>query len=204
MPDTLDLTTTIFAKTTLGQQEIQTRSLGLSPLVRRTLVLVDGKRTGAELGVFLSGGADIADVLGQLLALGCVEAREAPQRAAARAPANEPQPGPEAVVDVDVDVELEPEGEPAAETTGLDALAALPPADARDAKDNEMARNFMVNSVNSIIGQNMRISLVSDISRAQTTEQLRVIYLAWESSMSNHSMGTRRLPELREKLFKVL
>lgn len=200
MPDTLDLTTTIFAKTTLGQQEIQTRSLGLSPLVRRTLVLVDGKRTGAELGVFLSGGADIADVLGQLLALGCVEAREAPQRAATRVPATEPQPGPEAVVDV----ELEPEGEPAAETTGLDALAALPPADARDAKDNEMARNFMVNSVNSIIGQNMRISLVSDISRAQTTEQLRVIYLAWESSMSNHGMGARRLPELREKLFKVL
>lgn len=200
MPDTLDLTTTIFAKTTLGQQEIQTRSLGLSPLVRRTLVLVDGKRTGAELGVFLSGGADIADVLGQLLALGCVEAREATQRGAARVPATEPQPGPEAVVDV----ELEPEGEPAAETTGSDALTALPPADARDAKDNEMARNFMVNSVNSIIGQNMRISLVSDISRAQTTEQLRVIYLAWESSMSNHGMGARRLPELREKLFKVL
>ncbi len=196
MPDTLDLTTTIFAKTTLGQQEIQTRSLGLSPLVRRTLVLVDGKRTGAELGVFLSGGADIADVLGQLLALGCVEAREATQRGAARVPATEPQPGPEAVVDVEL--------EPAAETTGSDALTALPPADAREAKDNEMARNFMVNSVNSIIGQNMRISLVSDISRAQTTEQLREVYLAWESSMSNHGMGARRLPELREKLFKVL
>jgi hypothetical protein len=138
-------------------------------------------------------------VLGQLLALGCEEAREAPQRAAARVPATEPQPGPESVVDV----ELEPEGEPA-ETTGSDALTALPPADAREAKDNEMARNFMVNSVNSIIGQNMRISLVSDISRAQTTEQLREVYLAWESSMSNHGMGARRLPELREKLFKVL
>lgn len=190
MPDTLDLTKTIFTKTTLGQQEIQTRSLGLSPLVRRTLVLVDGKRTGTELGVFLSGSADIADVLDQLLALGCVEAREAPQRSAARVQATEPQPGPE--------------GQPATEASVADALAALPPADARDVKDNEMARNFMVNSVNSIIGQNMRISLISDISRAQTTEQLREVYLAWESSMSNHGMGARRLPELREKLFKVL
>ena len=189
MLDSPDLTTTIFAKTALGQQEIQTRSLGLSPLVRRTLVLVDGKRTGAELGVFLSGSADITDVLAQLLALGCVEAREPAPRAAARVSATEPQPEPE---------------EGSESVAVVNALTALPPADAREAKDNDMARNFMVNSVNSIIGQNMRISLVSDISRAQTTEQLREVYLAWESSMSNHNMGARRLPELREKLFKVL
>ncbi|MGS5089266.1 hypothetical protein ACVC7V_22535 [Hydrogenophaga sp. A37] len=196
MPDTLDLTTTIFTKTPLGQQEIQTRSLGLSPLVRRTLVLVDGKRTGADLGVFLSGGADIADVLGQLLTLGCVEARETTQRAAARVPAIEPQSGPEAVLD--------PEGEPAAETPDSDALAALPPSDARNAKDNEMARNFMVNSVNSIFGQHMHISLVRDISEARSTEQLRTVYHAWMVSMAVHRTGSKRLPELREKLFKVL
>ncbi|MDO9290627.1 MAG: hypothetical protein Q7U09_03545, partial [Hydrogenophaga sp.] len=68
----------------------------------------------------------------------------------------------------------------------------------------EMARNFMINSVNSIIGQNMRVSLVHDIFHAETTEQLRVVYHAWASSMSNHGMGAKRLPELREKLFKVL
>jgi hypothetical protein len=182
MLDTLDLTTTIFAKTALGQQEIQTRSLGLSPLVRRTLVLTDGKRTGSELGVFLSGSADIVDVLGQLLALDCVEAVEPVQGSA-----------------------IESSTRAKSDHTAVaEALAGLPPADAREAKDNEMARNFMVNSVNSIIGQNMRITLVSDISRAQTTGQLREVYLAWESSMSNHSMGAKRLPELREKLFKVL
>lgn len=32
---------------------------------------------------------------------------------------------------------------------------------------------------------------------------VRDVHLAWESSLSNHSMGARRLPELREKLFKV-
>ena len=46
--------------------------------------------------------------------------------------------------------------------------------------------------------------LVYKIINAETTEQLRVVYHAWASSMSNHGMGAKRLPELREKLFKVL
>ena len=80
----------------------------------------------------------------------------------------------------------------------------LPPADSRSAQDNEMARNFMINSINSIIGQNTRLSLVTDIFHAKGTEGLRKVYRAWESSMSDHGMGAKRLPELREKLFKVL
>ena len=67
-----------------------------------------------------------------------------------------------------------------------------------------MARNFMINSINSIIGHNMRVSLIHDIFHAETTEQLRTVFHAWENSMSNTSMGAKRLPELREKLFKVL
>ena len=34
--------------------------------------------------------------------------------------------------------------------------------------------------------------------------RLRAVYLDWEASMSDHGMGKRRLPELREKLLKVL
>ena len=49
MPDTSDLSSAVFAKTEMGQQEIQTRSLGLSPLVHRILVLADGKKNGGEL-----------------------------------------------------------------------------------------------------------------------------------------------------------
>ncbi|MDP2406076.1 hypothetical protein [Hydrogenophaga sp.] len=186
MSETFDLTTAVYAKTAVGQQEIQTRSLGLSPLVRRILVVIDGKRSGSELAAFLSGSGDIEEILAQLLTLDCVEAQVRAKPMASPAPAAAAVPANEAA------------GSSSSEIPGL------PSADSRSAKDNEMARNFMINSINSIIGQNMRISLVHDIFHAETTEQLRVVYHAWASSMSNHGMGAKRLPELREKLFKVL
>jgi hypothetical protein len=172
MSDAIDLNSSVFSKTATGQQEIQTRSLGLAPLVRRVLVL----------GAFVSGGADIKAILQQLLSLGCVEAQAGSKSVAAPVA----EPAPEGAADVSADI------------------PGLVPAASRTAKENEMARNFMINSVNSIIGQNMRLSLVHDIFHAETTEQLRVVYRHWESSMSDHGMGSKRLPELREKLFKVL
>lgn len=185
MIETHELTTAIFAKTAQGQAEIQQRSLGLSPLLRRILVLVDGKRTGSELATFLGGQGDILDILSQLITKGCVDAQPAKAKAPA-ATASAPQ---------------------APETTSQTVasnLPGLPPAETRSAKDNDMARNFMINSVNSIIGQHARISLVKDIFHAADTVQLRTVYHAWAESMSSHSMGARRLPELTEKLFKVL
>jgi len=186
MLDTLDTSTTVFAKTALGQQEILDRSLNLAPLVRRTLVLVDGKRSGAELAVFLVGKGDIEAVLAQLLDAGCVEAVKrtrsvpaavaTPLAAPAETPAENARP----------------------------ALDGLPPSASRSASDNEMARNFMINTVNSIIGQYSRLSLVEKVARAQGTEALRAAYADWESTMSDHTMAARRLPELREKLFRVL
>lgn len=182
MLDTLDLTTTIFAKTALGQQEIQTRALGLPPLVRRILVLTDGKRPGSELATFLGGGGDIEEILSQLLAQGCVEAQVHVQPPAAPVPAIAELPdGP-----------------------GTRDISGLPPADARSPEDNEMARNFMVNTVNSIFGQHTHISLVRNISEARNTEQLRTVYHDWMASMAAHRTGSRRLPELSEKLFNVL
>ena len=49
MSDPKEFAAAIYAKTALGQQEIQTRSLGLAPLVRRLLVLIDGKRNVVQL-----------------------------------------------------------------------------------------------------------------------------------------------------------
>ena len=71
----------------------------------------------------------------------------------------------------------------------------------RNGKDNEMARNFMINS---IMGQQTCISLIADITVAKTTEQLRYAYIGWQASMADHVVGKRRLLELTEKLFKVL
>lgn len=191
MPDTIDLIATVFAKTAAGQEAIQSRASGLSLLVRRALLLVDGKRTGADLSVFLVGKGDIEAVLAELLEKGCIEpvSRAARVGEAQRAPSGPPP-------------DVSATGAP--DLNAAEALAGLPPAQSRSAQDNEMARNFMINSVNAIIGQQMRISLVHDIFHAEGTLGLRRVYHAWAASMADHSMGARRLPELREKLFKVL
>lgn len=198
MPETIDLNATVFVKTAAGQEEIQSRSLGLSPLVRRTLVLVDGNRTGAELQVFLVGKGEIHSVLAELIDRGCIEAiaRASKSSAAAApspAPANTATDGSAAAPSGD--------GDPVVEDADI---PGLPPASGRSAKDNEMARNFMINSVNGIIGQHTRLSLIERIFHAQGTEDLRRAYRAWESTMRDHAVASRRLPELREKLFKVL
>ena len=188
MDDTIDLNTAVFAKTELGQQEIQSRTLGLSLLVRRALLLVDGKRTGAELSVFLVGKGDIAAVLSELLAQGCIEQ-------VARTNKTAPEPSP---------VEAAAQSDASAQTSAAAPIDGLPPAESRTSKENEMARNFMINSVNSIIGQQSRISLIENIFHAKGTEGLRAVYPSWVATMSDHSVGSRRLPELKEKLFKVL
>lgn len=185
MSETLDLRAAVFSKTPVGQQEIQSRELGLSPMVRRILVLIDGKRSGHELATFVAGGDDIANILQTLLEKGCVQAQAGAKASAGLAT-------------------LASASAALAAPSGSKELAGLPAAEMRTVKENEMARNFMVNSVNSIIGQNMRITLIQDISLAASTEQLRTVYHAWAASMADHSMGAKRLPELREKLFKVL
>ena len=190
MSDTLDLSSAIFAKTELGQQEIQSRALGLAPLVRRILVLADGKKSGGELAAFLPSADDIQSVLQQLLSQGCLEAQAS----------SKPDSVP-ASRSADPSVAATPAEDP---TPPAGDIPGLVPAAKRTAKDNEMARNFMINSINAIIGQQMRITLIQNISDAKTTEALRTVYLDWEASMSDHGMGKKRLPELKEKLFKVL
>lgn len=174
---TLDPAASIFAKTAAGVQEIQTRALGLPPLTRRMLVLVDGKRSGRELAAFVAGH-DVADILGQLLAQGCIEALAAA--------------GPVAVA-------------PKAAAPGAESvLSSLPQADTRSAKEIEMARNFMTNTVNTMFGQNMRLTLIESIFAAQTADDLRRVYPVWADTMASIGVGARRLPELRQKLFQVL
>lgn len=173
----LDLASATFAKTAAGVQEIQDRALGLPPLTRRVLVLVDGKRSGKELAAFVAGH-DAAEILGQLLAQGCIEALAAAK----------PVPV--------VTKATAPEGEA--------ALSGLPQAATRSAKDTEMARNFMTNTINTMFGQNMRLTLIQSIFAAKTAEDLRRVYPAWADTMATIGIGAKRLPELRQKLFQVL
>jgi acyl-CoA-binding protein len=67
-----------------------------------------------------------------------------------------------------------------------------------------MARNFMVNTVNTEYDQDSRLTLIETISRAASTEEVRQAYLLWQQAMEGDRAGAKRLPDFREKLFKVL
>jgi len=77
MPDTMppandDFLSPLYVKTAIGQNEVSTRTLGLSPLLRRLLIVVDGKRSGRELATFVAG-QPVVELLSELLARQCIE-----------------------------------------------------------------------------------------------------------------------------------
>lgn len=180
----------VFSKTQLGQEEIQQRTLRLPLLMRRVLLLVDGRRSVAELAT-LAGNADVATMLGELEERGCIERSAhidlpAGESAAAVAPAAASAPSPA------------PAG------GGVNPLAALPPPMSRSAEQVDMARHFMINTINRMLEQNSRLTLVEKIFHSVDAAELRECYPAWEEAIGTSWMGRKRLGELREKLFAVL
>lgn len=179
-----ELKRTIFAKTAAGSQEIQSRSLGLNPMLRRLLILIDGKRNFQELAALLNGN-DLIMLLGELLTKGCIEATSVLPTATAPAPRAPSQP--------------------VAEPKSMDdELAKLPPASTRTAKQVDMARHFMMNTVNTVFQQNTRLTLMEAIFACKTVEDVRRVYPKWTDTMNASVIGAKRLPEFREKLFQVL
>jgi len=174
----------VYAKTALGQQEIQQRSLRLPLLTRRVLLLVDGRRPVHELSV-LAGNADTSALIAELEGLGCIEltsASAAPAATPAAAASSAPTASPEAAA----------------------ALAGLPPPPSRSAEQVDMARNFMINTINRMLEQNSRLTLVEKIFHSVDAAELREHYAAWEEAIGSSWMGRKRLDELKRKLFEVL
>ncbi|MDZ7919376.1 hypothetical protein [Rhodoferax sp.] len=180
----IEVTLTVFEKTELGHREIQSRELGLDPLTRRVLILIDGKRTYSELAILVPS-SDLKERMQALHSKECIAATVvAPIASEAKAPMAK--------------------AANSATLTISDELAKLPPAETRTAKEADMARNFLMNTVNTVFEQNTRLTLMEAIFAARTTEQLRKVYPKWVETMKGSVIGTKRLPEFREKLFQVL
>ncbi|CAM8659424.1 hypothetical protein MCEMSEM18_00829 [Comamonadaceae bacterium] len=178
-----DVTKTIFAKTETGQHEIQSRSLGLDPLSRRALILIDGKRNFQELASMILSPKAV-DIIQTLLAKECIRPTAAPLEA-----------NPKEAADTEI---------AASPKSTQDELAHLPPANTRSNKETEMARNFLMNTINTVFEQNTRLTLMEAIFACKTSEDVRRVYPKWVETMKGSGIGTKRLPEFREKLFKVL
>lgn len=193
----------IFSKTPLGTQEMASRSLGLTPLQRRVLILLDGKRSLADVAVLVPGH-DVAELVEQLVAHACVVySTDAPGGATIsleRTTSSPAQPGA-----VPASVAGSP-GAPVSPAIALAKLAfdALPPASTRSAKDVEMARNFMMNTINRMFEQYSKLTLVEAIFSCKSADDLRRVYPDWANTMQTNTIAARRFPELSNQLFTTL
>lgn len=81
---------TIYRKTAKGSEAIANRQSGLGPRHRSLLIMIDGKRSVAELAPVGSALGDVADLIQALQAEGLIEALNAPAAPAAGAQGAEP------------------------------------------------------------------------------------------------------------------
>lgn len=168
----------IFAKTAKGQEEVATKSGGLTPRQRRVLIMVDGKRSVDELREMLQAD-DLQHTLGLLEEDGHI----------AMASIREAVSG-----------ELKP---PPAE--GLPSITAFrPEPDPPNAKDMDMARNFMQNTLKTFCGPFAHLDIVERAFAAKTHFELRLQFDAWFHAIVQTREGKRRAEELRTMLLKVI
>lgn len=166
----------VFAKTRKGQDEIATKSGGLSPRVRRVLIFVDGKRSVDELRGMLQSD-DLQHTLGSLEEEGYIEVSSATGTAASS-------------------------GAPPAPLAPITAFADLPSSP--DPVRLQQARNFMINTLNAFVGTLGNTSLLDRIEQASGHADLRALYDEWYHAIVMSRDGKREAEGLRGKLLAVI
>lgn len=166
----------VFAKTPKGQDEVATRSGGLSPRVRRVLIFVDGKRTVDDLRGMLQSD-DLQHTLGMLEEEGYIEF---------------------------FDISGVPPAAPACQKAlpSITAFSELPATP--DPLRLQQARNFMVNTLNAFVGPLGMTSLLDRLEVANSHADLRALYDEWYHAMVMSRDGKREAEGLRAKLLQVI
>jgi hypothetical protein len=171
-----------YAKAEKGFAEIESRAFGLSPKLRRVLILIDGKRTLESLRTML-GLDGLEKLLDDLTSQGFIKkidaAGEAPTSAAQSAVG-----------------EAEPTALPA------DAFAGLP--ESRSDAEIEKAKNFMINTLVHFHGQYTKLDVMRAVKACDSAAQLREHYADWVRCMHESRQAEKRLPELTKQLLAVI
>lgn len=150
---------TIFRKTAKGVSEIGTREHRLAPRMRSALIMVDGKRSDADLRALIAQQPD--ETLAALAEQGFIEVlATAPTAAPAAAPA-------------------------AAQVPRAVANAAAAPA--RPAADFETRRGAAVRALNDQLGPHAE-TLAVKMERTRTADELRPL-LATAAQFIGHARG---------------
>ncbi len=166
----------VFAKTAKGHEEMERRSGALTPRTRRVLIFVDGKRTVDDLRGMVQAD-DLQHTLGLLEEDGYIEVGGIAQGGDV-APA------------------------PAAPLKPVAAFRDLP-AD-HDAVKFQMARNFMINTLNAFVGAVGATSLLDRIDQASDHPGLRAEFDDWYHAIVMSRDGKREAEVLRGKLLEVI
>lgn len=165
----------VFAKTRKGQDEIASRSGGLTPRERRLLIFADGKRSLDELQRMLQAD-DLRPLLEKLRQAGYIEAVDAPSQAAS------------------------PSAAPVLPT--ITVFRTLP--EARDPKQLELARNYLVNSLKTFCSPQANQQLIAAALAAKTHEELRWQFEPWLHAITQTLQGKLRAEELRAHLLRII
>lgn len=172
------MTSMIFAKTPKGIEEVETKANGLSRLQRWVLIYIDGKRTFEELKT-LPRVDDLGSIL-KFLEAGAYIApiNNAPNRVASP-PAAQP-----------------------ISATKSSFFRELPAT--FDPAKFDMAKHFMINTLNFFKGQYGATNLVRSIDLCETHADLRTHFDAWHEAIASTKQGQKQEGELRKKLLAVL
>ncbi|MCB1634731.1 MAG: hypothetical protein KDI51_09085 [Xanthomonadales bacterium] len=164
-------------KTAAGHAELGERTLKLDLFTRRLLILIDGDRNRDQLQAFL-GSHDIGPMLEQLVEHGLIEGDVS--GGSGTAPVNGAAATPHSSSD----------------STG----GALP---ARSAKELEMGRNFIINTLSTFTGPYAHADLMSEALKAPDQASLRELIPRWREALTVATKG-KRLDELEQQLLKVI
>ena len=165
----------IFAKTSKGHAEIETRSGALSPRVRRVLIFIDGKRPVEELRNMLQYD-DLQHTLGLLEEDGFIEMAGISGAGGGH---------------------LAPDAAPVTSVFRLH-----PPGD--DPLRLQQARNFMLNTLNAFVGALGTSSLQDRIAMARNPAEMRLLFDEWYHAIVSSRDGRRQAEHLRGKLLEVI
>ena len=186
----------VFIKTPKGREEIDSKTGGLSLIMRRVLIFLDGKRTVRELKA-LPKIDDVEQIINNLEKQGYIQLISGESVPLQTAPTSSNNTNPLL----------------ANRTNSNSIPAFIPPArngnfrplPARlDATQLKMAKNFMTNTLNAFVGTFGSSSLISRIERCDDHESLRGIYDDWLNAIMNTKQGKKDAENLKAKLLEVL
>lgn len=174
--------TAVFAKTLKGKDEIDSHAGGLSSVLRRVLIFIDGQRSVKELERLPKIG-DLQDVLNTLLRGGYIM------------PVNELLAS---------DNTITRNSTPLARPLPSSYTMFRPLPSEIDLETLQMARNFMCNTLNAFVGSFGASGLISRIQTAKTHQDLRDLFEEWHSAVIATRAGRKDEKNLRLKLLEII